>query len=174
MNKSHRITSKGWIKIQTCKLLSFDTSTNSTGYSLYISGKLQKYELLDFKHIKNTDERIKEMILKIYEIIEYEKPQIIVTEMTVVTRNAQAQRNLTMILGAIYGYCLRNGIFYWSFRPTEWRKLVHTTNEKLPRKRDELKQWSINKVNELFDITSITDDVSDAILIGQAYINKFS
>ena len=165
---------KGLKTIQTCKLLSFDTSTNSTGYSLYISGKLKKYELLDFKHIKNTDERIKEMILKIYEIIEYEKPQIVVTEMTVVTRNAQAQRNLTMILGAIYGHCLRNDIFYWSFRPTEWRKLVHTTNEKLPRKREELKQWSINKVNELFDIPSITDDVSDAILIGQAYMNKFS
>lgn len=141
---------------------------------MYISGNLEKYELLNFKYIKNTDERIKEMILKIYEIIEYEKPQIIVTEMTVVTRNAQAQRNLTMILGAIYGHCLHNGIFYWSFRPTEWRKLVHITNEKLPRKREELKAWSINKVNELFNISDITDDISDAILLGQAYINKFS
>lgn len=162
--------------MKECKLLSFDTSTNATGYSIYISGKLQKYELLGFKHIKNTDERIKEMILKIYEIIEKEKPQIVVTEMTVVTRNAQAQRNLTMILGAIYGYCLCNDIFYWSFRPTEWRKLVHRTNEKIPRKREELKQWSIDKVNEFFNISdiTITDDISDAILIGQAYINKFS
>lgn len=165
---------KGLKTIKKCKLLSFDTSTNSTGYSLYISGELQKYELLDFKHIKNTDERIKEMILKIYEIIEYEKPQIIVTEMTVVTRNAQAQRNLTMILGAIYGYCLRNDIFYWSFRPTEWRKLINTSGEKLPRKREELKEWSINQVKTLFGVSDINDDISDAILIGKAYINKFS
>ena len=104
--------------ISECKLISLDTSTSSTGYAVYISGKLHRYDLIDFKRIKNTDERIKEMILKIYEIIETEKPQIIVAEMTVVTRNAQAQRNLTMILGAIQGKCLENNIplidIFWS------------------------------------------------------------
>ena len=47
------------------------------------------------------------------------------------------------------------------------------TNEKLPRKRDELKAWSKRKVLEKYNITDINDDVSDAILVGQAYINKF-
>ena len=39
-------------------------------------------------------------------------------------------------------------------------------DEKLPRKREELKIWSIDKVSELFDINDISDDISDAILIG--------
>ena len=151
-----------------------DTSTSSTGYAVYISGKLHRYDLIDFKRIKNTDERIKEMILKIYEIIETEKPQIIVVEMTVVTRNAQAQRNLTMILGAIQGKCLENNIFFSLLRPTEWRKLVNNEKEKLPRKREELKQWSKQKVSDILGINDINDDISDAILIGQAYINRFT
>lgn len=160
--------------IVNCKLLAFDTSTKSTGYSLYVSGKLKKYELINLGYIKNTDECIKEMIESIYELIKNVNPQIIVTEMTVVTRNAQAQRNLTMILGAIYGECLKKNIFYYSFRPTEWRKLVNICDGTIPRKREELKKWSINKVKQLFGIVDINDDVSDAILLGQAYINKFS
>ena len=151
-----------------------DTSTSSTGYAVYISGKFHRYDLIDFKRIKNTDERIKEMILKIYEIIETEKPQIIVAEMTVVTRNAQTQRNLTMILGAIQGKCLENNIFFSLLRPTEWRKLVNNEKEKLPRKREELKQWSKQKVSDILGINDINDDISDAILIGQAYINRFT
>ena len=160
--------------ISECKLISLDTSTSSTGYAVYISGKLHRYDLIDFKRIKNTDERIKEMILKIYEIIETENPQIIVAEMTVVTRNAQAQRNLTMILGAIQGKCLENNIFFSLLRPTEWRKLVNNEKEKLPRKREELKQWSKQKVSDILGINDINDDISDAILIGKAYINRFT
>ena len=160
--------------ISECKLISLDTSTSSTGYAVYISGKLHRYDLIDFKRIKNTDERIKEMILKIYEIIETEKPQIIVAEMTVVTRNAQTQRNLTMILGAIQGKCLENNIFFSLLRPTEWRKLVNNEKEKLPRKREELKQWSKQKASDILGINDINDDISHAILIGQAYINRFS
>ena len=114
------------------------------------------------------------MILKIYEVINNEKPQIIVAEMTVVPRNVQAQRNLTMILGAIQGKCLENDIFFYLFRPSEWRSLVKESNEKLSRKREELKEWSKHKVLEKYNISNINDDVSDAILVGQAYINKFS
>lgn len=159
--------------ISECKLISLDTSTKSTGYAIYLSGKFEKCDILDFKHIKNTEDRINEMILKIYEIIDKENPQIVVAEMTVVPRNVQAQRNLTMILGAIRGKCLEKNIFSYLFRPSEWRKLVNDTNEKLPRKRDELKAWSKRKVLEKYNITDINDDVSDAILVGQAYINKF-
>jgi len=42
----------------------------------------------------------------------------------------------------------------------------------LPRKRDELKVWSVNKVKDIFKI-NVNDDESDAILIGLAFC-KFS
>ena len=39
--------------------------------------------------------------------------------------------------------------------------------------QEELKEWSKQKVKDLFDIDNVSDDVSDAILIGMAYINMF-
>lgn len=158
-------------QVNECTLLAVDTSTKSTGFAVFVNGKLQDYDCLELKKIENTEKRIQKMINEIFGLMQEYKPDIVVTEMTVVVRNAQAQRNLTMILGAIYGYCIQNDIFYYSFRPTEWRKLV--SDEKKPRKREELKLWSKHKAMELFGIPKVNDDISDAILVGQAYINKF-
>lgn len=158
----------------SCKLISMDTSSTSTGVAIFIDGVLSRHFLIDLKNIKKTDERMSEMVKCIYKIIEDEKPDIIVTELTVVTRNAQAQRNLTMILGSIYGKCINNNIWYHSYRPTEWRSLVNTDKKPIGRKREDYKSWSLEVVKDIYDIDCHTDDVSDAILIGVAYVNKFS
>lgn len=158
----------------SCKLISMDTSSNSTGVAIFTDGSLSRHFLIDLKKIKNTDDRIKEMVKQIYEIIENESPDIIVTEMTVVTRNAQAQRNLTMILGAIYGKCVDSNIWYHSYRPTEWRSQIDTDKKPNGRKREDYKKWSLDVVEEMYGIQCPTDDLSDAILLGQAYINKFT
>lgn len=157
-----------------CKLISMDTSSNSTGVAIFVDGKLSRHFLIDLKRIKNTDERIAEMIKQIYKVIEEESPDIIVTELTVVTRNAQAQRNLTMILGAIYGKCIENNICHYSFRPTEWRSLIDTTKKPKGRKREDYKEWSMELVRDFYKLDYLNDDISDAILIGRAYVNKFS
>lgn len=156
-----------------CKLISMDTSSNSTGVAIFIDGVLSRHFLIDLKKMKNTDERISEMIKQIYTVIDTEKPDIIVTELTVVTRNAQAQRNLTMILGAIYGKCIERNIWYHSFRPTEWRSLIDTDKKPKGRKRENYKEWSMELVSDFYNIES-NDDISDAILLGRAYSNKFS
>ena len=78
---------------------------------------------------------------------------------------------LTMILGAVYGQCLQAGIRYRALRPTQWRAAVKYDGEKLPRKRKELKRWSIHKVDILFGIFQVDDNIADAILIGKAYLN---
>ena len=158
----------------SCKLISMDTSSNSTGVAIFIDGILSRYFLIDLKNIKNTDDRINEMVKQIYRFIDAERPDIIVTELTVVTRNAQAQRNLTMILGAIYGKCIENKIWYSSFRPTEWRSLIDTEKKPNGRKRDNYKEWSLEVVQDIYGIDCLVDDISDAILIGRAYVNKFS
>ena len=127
--------------------------------------------MIDLSQNKDLESRIYQMLLEIFKIINETNPNTVVTEMTVVTRNAQTQRNLTMILGAIYGKCIIDNINYHSFRPAEWRKLI--SSEKKPRKRDELKLWSKEQCESLYGISDINDDISDAILLGQAYINKF-
>ena len=115
--------------------------------------------------------RFEQMINAIYKKIDEVKPQIVVTELTSVTRNAKTQRNLTMVLGAVWGKCLLTDAYYHSFRASEWRKLVDSG--KKPRKREELKKWSIDKVNSILKTEINNDNISDAVLIGMAYINLF-
>ena len=153
------------------KILSLDTSSKVTGYAVFNNGKLIRYSSIDKSDIKNSDERMQDMVRCLIILIEREAPDVVVVEETVVTRNPQTQRMLSMILGAVFGTCVSNHFNYYSLRPTQWRKVVRGDDEKLPKKREELKLWSISKVAELFDINDISDDISDAILIGQAFIN---
>lgn len=153
------------------KILSLDTSTKVTGYAVYNDGELVRYSSIDKSEIKDGDVRLRLMISELITLVEREAPDAVVVEETVVTRNPQTQRILSMILGVVLGVCVSYNFNYCALRPTQWRKAVRGDDEKLPRKRDELKKWSINKVDELFGIQDIGDDVSDAILIGQAFIN---
>ena len=154
------------------KLLSLDTSSSATGWALFVDGKYTESGLIDLKKIKNGGERLANMILELDKLINHYSPNSIVVENTVVLRNPAVQRMLTMILGAVYGKCVCNGIEYQSLRPTEWRKAID--GEKKPKKRDELKEWSKQKAKDIFGVDNVTDDVSDAMLIGQAYINLFN
>lgn len=153
------------------KMISFDTSTKSTGYAIYIDGKLTRYDRIDFSKTILMRARLEPMVKEMMELIEMEKPNIVVVETTAVTRNAQTQRFLTMIIGAIYGKCVADNIFFYDFRPAEWRSQI---SKDRPRKREELKIWGKQKVRELYSLDIEIDDISDAILIGRAYINKFS
>lgn len=153
------------------KILSLDTSTKVSGYAIFNNKELIRYSSIDKSDKSDSYERMSAMVYEITSIIEREAPDVVVIEETVVTRNPQTQRMLSMILGAVFGCCVINNFNYCALRPTQWRKAVRGENEKLPRKRDELKLWSINKVAELFGIDEIGDDISDAILIGQAFLN---
>ena len=153
-----------------CTMISFDTSTKDTGYAIWKNGKLICFDYINLEKISGSDKRLDMMIKEIYKTIDSHKPQIVVTELTVVNRNAQAQRTLTLLLGAIKGKCLADDIFYYSFRPTEWRSLVGGKSGK----RDPLKKWSIEEVKRVFNVETDNDDISDSILIGQAYINLFT
>ena len=155
------------------KLLSLDSSTSATGYSVFVDGKYKYSGCIDLHESGKSSDRLSLMIKELYSLIDEEKPDIIVAEEMVVTRNAQAARMLTMILGAVYGKCLKDEIFWFVLRPTEWRSLVKEKDEKLPRKRDALKEWSKNKVSTLYGVEDVSDDISDSILIGEAYCRKF-
>lgn len=156
------------------RFLSLDTSTSCTGYSLYDGTTLLSYGNIDLKSVKKSDEKFMKMVKQIYDLIDKYNPELICIELTVVLRNPQVQRTLSKLLGCVQGKCIDKDISYYEFRPTEWRKLVKRKNETLPRKREELKQWSIDYVKTEYGIDVESDDVSDSILIGRAYINLFS
>ena len=151
------------------KIMSIDSSTTSSGYSIFINGEYIRSDCINLKKAKG--DKLPQMVIELFNIIDSERPDTVVVEEMSVVRNAQTARKLTMILGAIYGKCLDEKIEWYSLRPTQWRKWAKDENEKLPRKREELKEWSKDKVLSLFNIT-VNDDVSDAILIGYGFIKE--
>lgn len=151
------------------KLISLDTSTTASGWCIYKFGSYEKSGLIDLHKTSKDKDRMKSMCELLLSFLETNHPDIVVVENTVVLTNAETQRKLTMILGVIYAYCISNNAEFYTLRPSEWRSLI--SKEKKGRKRNELKLWSVKKVKELFNL-DVNDDESDAILIGQAFLNK--
>lgn len=154
------------------KMVSLDTSTTKTGWAYWENGTLKESGIIDYSKEKDSEIRVEDMCFSILEILKKFSPETIVIEMTVVTRNANVQRILSEIVGVVRGYALINYCEFIRLRPTEWRKLVKTQTEVTPKKREELKNWSINKVLALYK-KKVSDDEADAILLGQARINQF-
>lgn len=161
------------VKNKITTLLSLDSSTKDTGCAIYENGKYAYSRAIDVSNIKDGEQRMKEMIRSIYALFDEISPLIVVVELTSVMRNPDTQRKLTMVLGAIMGKCIECGAEFYSYRPTEWRSLVKNDKEKLPKKREELKQWAIDRCKVLgYEVTD--DNEAEAILLGQAYINQWS
>jgi len=152
-------------------LLSLDTSTTSTGWAIFKDGKYQESGVIDdFKKVKNGHERLKLMTKELLDNIEQLKPDIIAIEKDVVFGNMKVIDMLMKIIGAVYGFCLFNGITYYEFAPSEWRKYVKL--QAFGRKRDEFKKASIKYIKDNLNM-EVNDDEADAICIGLAYCKKF-
>ena len=152
-------------------LLSLDTSTTSTGWAIFKDGKYQESGVIDdFKKVKNGYERLKLMTKELLDSIGQLKPDIIVIEKDVVFGNMKVIDMLMKIIGAVYGFCLFNGITYYEFAPSEWRKYVKL--QTFGRKRDEFKKASIKYIKDNLNM-DVNDDEADAICIGLAYCKKF-
>lgn len=154
------------------RMLSLDTSTAKTGYGYWENGNLCEWGAIE--SIKPEDgNKTDDMMQRIRAFIAEKKPQIVVVEMTVVVMNATTQRELTELIGGIRWHCVNHKIDFHRIRPTQWRKLVKEKDEKLPKKRQELKQWSMDTVRRLYGI-KCSDDTADGILIGLAYKRMFA
>lgn len=157
------------------KMISLDTSTTSTGIAEFANGNFVGYDCIQCESDSKDYDVCAPMISKLQKMINNKKPDIVVVEMTSVSRNMQTVRNLTLILGALYGKCMEEGAYFEMLRPSEWRALIqpHTDLKPASRKRKDLKKWSQAVVKQLFDL-DVNDDISDAILLGMAYVNKYT
>lgn len=157
------------------KLLALDTSTSSSGYALYENGIYQTSSTVKSQKGLVKEEKLSDMISRLYCLIDQIKPNGIVTEYMSVTRNAMASNMLSELLGSIRGYCIFQKIDYCSLRPTQWRSEIVRMYSQKPngRKREDLKAWSLDIVNNKLGITTDSDDEAEAILLGLGYINSF-
>lgn len=156
--------------MKKCKMLALDISSVSTGWALFENGKYVKSGVLKEDAGEN---HIWYMMGSIDYLISTIEPSICVVEDTILSRfNPKTFRTLTMILGVAMYICKSTDVEFITLTPSEWRKLI--SEEKKPRKREELKAWDLLKAKEIFEKDFETDDEADAVLIGQAYLNRWS
>lgn len=150
-----------------CKLISLDTSSNSTGYSIFLNAKYSLSGTLTPEKGLSGQEKLDNMCRKIAELLSKESPDIVIIERMSVGRNVRTARILSEIIGVVYGWCLANNqVYYEEITPAQWRSELG-----LPTKSNELKQTAIDFVSSK-GIYPGTNDEADAICIGMAYISK--
>ena len=165
------------IKKQT-KLISLDTSSSKTGWALFENGKYVKSDVIDLDtkeckkiYKENSDKRIEDMCLSVWNLLDENKPDIIVIEKLNVGRNMVAVRALSKVIGMVYCYSILHKCFYYEIQPSQWRSQLGMQSSK--RKREEYKQLSVQYVKDNFSI-NVSDDESDSICAGVGYIKMFS
>lgn len=151
-----------------CKMISLDTSSTVSGWAYYEAGELITSAEIDFSKEKDTDIRIENMVMGIFNVLNTYMPDIVVIEKNVVGRNAHTERMLGHIVGCVKGWTLANYKEFAMLTPGTWRKEVKG-NICCPRKREEAKRWSIQRVKELYSL-DVKDNEADAILVGCALI----
>jgi len=151
------------------RIMAIDSSTKSTGFSVWEDEELFAYNLLHTS-LKNIDDRFKDMSLMLLEALNVWNPDQVYLEETVVARNVQVQRFLTRLQGVVYCWCIQNDKGFQTIRPTEWRKAVGIKQGK--KKRDELKQEAIKLIKTKYGI-SVNDDVAESMCIGLAALSMY-
>lgn len=151
------------METQEQTILALDVSTTSTGYALYVGGKLTQYGF-----IKPTGKdwlvRVRKMADKVTELSRDFNIDTVVIEDTFFLKNIKTVKKLCLAQGILLGQ-LPNAELIQVF-PNTWKK--HFGLGKGKATRDEQKQTSISVAETLFLISAeINDDEADAILMGR-------
>lgn len=157
-----------------CRMVSLDTSITASGFAFFTNGSLSDSGVITGLNGPDKEENLNYMCKSLMYYLSSISPHIVVVEMTVVPTNAQTQRNLSEIIGCIRGYCLftPQKPDFIRLRPTQWRNLCKDEYMTDNMHREDYKKWSIKKVLRDYGINAEDDNHADAILIGQAYLNK--
>lgn len=156
-------------KKKIIKMISLDTSTSESGIAIWENAKLSTRKALIKPKKENAGADW--MMSQLFNLLNNETPDIVIAEEESISRNMNTTRQLVMIIGALKGWCMANNIFFDTYPPNIWRKLVAYEDEKIPTKREIAKAWAVSKVKNLYNINEDNDNICEAILIGQAYIN---
>lgn len=164
--------------VKKCKMLSFDTSSSKSGWAYYANGIYKESGVINLdtkeckkKYKNNSVQRLKDMCLSLFELLDKYKPDIIVIEKLNVGRNMQATRLLAKVIGFVYAYAITHDCYYFEIQPTQWRSQLGMQSGK--KKREELKKLSIEYVKNTLN-KEASDDEADAICVGLGYIKMMA
>ena len=151
--------------------MTFDTSSSKTGWAIFDGAIYRTHGLIDLDKEKDSEKRTKDMCLEITRLLNTHKPGIVVVEKMNVSRNMNVVRTLCKIIDCLYYYSILNpNIDYHEMQASTWRGLLDM--QKPGRKRDEYKELSVQYIKDRLKM-DVTDDESDALCIGYAYIKQF-
>lgn len=158
------------------KIMAIDASTKSSGIAVFNDMKLESYDCLT---ASSTDliKRINKIITELERILTKEQVDKIILEEV---RPETGLQNIKTHKALMYLQAAITFLIHERFKtieieyvyPNEWRKLCGIKTGAGVR-RESLKQADIKFVQQNYGI-SVNDDISDAIGIGHAYVNKLN
>lgn len=158
------------------KIMAIDASTKSSGIAVFNDTKLESYDCLT---ASSTDliKRINKIITELERILTKEQVDKIILEEV---RPEAGLQNIKTHKALMYLQAAIAFLIHERFKaieieyvyPNEWRKLCGIKTGAGVR-RESLKQADIKFVQQNYGIT-VNDDISDAIGIGHAYVNKLN
>ncbi len=151
-------------------LIALDESTTCTGYAVFEDEKLINHGAFSFKS-KDVLERVSLIMEEIENLINTYNPNDMIIEDVQITINAATAKSLLGLQFMIEIYAHRKNIPCETIRTTKWRKILGLSNSRaLDRKAK--KQETIDYVKNKYGIDVVTDDESDAIAIGTAFLKE--
>lgn len=146
-----------------------DASTTATGVCVMKDGKLLHYNLIaiDSKKEKDAYKRIKEMLIRICEILDQHQIDKVYMEKAICKGgNVDITIKLAYLSGGMSLYCIQKDIEFSNPLPSTWRATVGIPNGR-GILREAQKAFAINAVKDEYGI-DVGDDVAEATLIARS------
>lgn len=152
------------------RIMGIDASTTCSGVAVIEDGKLIYHDAIDMKKNKDAEQRVKNMMSELGEIIKAYSPTAVYIEDSWNKQNIETTKMLSNLLGAVMYVCQDLGCEFTKLLPSAWRsltgiKMVGKGGTHL--KRTELKQEAVSKVKKNYKI-DCGDDEAEAICIAEA------
>ena len=152
------------------RILSLDQSSAVTGYAVIENSKYEQSGVLDMRRNHDSENRVKNMMLLVGQLIGSKKVDCVVMEDAHQQSNFATFKMLSRIQGAIMYYCYEKEIPFYIMSPSAWRSALNFEQGK-GVKRWKLKQQAIDFVEDACGKT-VCDDEADAICIGFAAVKN--
>lgn len=159
------------IQMDEARVVAIDGATRISGMALVVNGELIDYGRIDLSNSnESTEDRLLLMGKRIWQALNVWKPNIIYIEEPQ-GDSFKVSGMIHQIIGFAKAWAVLNGAYIETISPAEWRKYLNFRQGRNV-KRSELKQQSMQYVQDLFGI-NVIDDISDAICIACAMIQKY-
>lgn len=179
------------------RIIGVDQSSTGTGLSFFVNSKLKDYKLIKPKSSKRTDKiyteeldhtigiimpeemysttllRITAIVDQLEQLFEQFKPDVVYFEEIFVAnkvQNISGFRSLARLQGFIAHCCWKHKIPYVIVEENKWINSFGTYSSDM--KRPERKADIMQKMNKKYSLDIKTDDISDAIAIGDYAVRQ--